>query len=174
MSRALLALLVPSGFKVVPALIFELVWSAVAGWFGGLETITLSLIGVQIVAAISSIATHGFSSDVSRKAAMQGIHMWLVLGGLRAVSHAKLLPLDPYPFSASLFIAIEMLLILNNASDSGLNTPLLTKMFSYLKTKNEAEPVRIDDRLQVARNEYEARNDQPPTVIVEIKDTPKT
>ena len=138
MPKALLMLLVPSGLKIIPALTIQAAGSWMIGHLLGFDTITYSLLGVQGLTGLSHLFTHGFRSDRARKAGNQAIHMWLLLAVIHLVDQTKHLPIYLYPYLAGYFIGVDVLAMLKNASDSGLNTPWLDRIFEALKAKQDS------------------------------------
>ena len=174
MFKYVVAFFVPAGMKVLPTLTMEIAVSAILGWIAGLQTITVSLIGVYLLAGISTIVTHGFFDGTAKKALLQGVHMWLVLGALAMSGSANIFPVDPYPFTALVFVVYELLLILKNFSaHSGINTPWLDKPLEIFLSKPPVSLENPNDTLEKAHQQYEHRNDTPTKVIVQIKDAPK-
>ncbi len=171
MPKYILAFFVPAGMKLLPTLTMEIAIAAVLGWFAGLQAITISLIAVQVLAGFSSILTHGFTGGQAKNEILQGAHMWLVLAALAASGAANIFPVNPYPFTAGIFVAYKVFLILRNAHEhSGLKTSWLDGPLQAFLNKPPAATVSPNDALEKARQEYDKRNDTP--IIVQIKDKP--
>lgn len=138
--RSMAITIIPPGAKPVPTLMYETLASAMAGFFFGLQDITVALLLIQGLAMISNGLTHGVRSEKSRMFYREFLHVWLVIFALAAAAQGKLLPVDPYPYLAGVLIARDMLVILTNASDSGLKTAALDRLLDIFRAKSQAAP----------------------------------
>lgn len=169
--RPLFAVLVPAGLKIVPLLTLEAAWAWVISQFAGLESITVALFCVQAAAIISTGLVHSRKSDEMRREGRNIVHMWLCLIVVMSADHGKLLPgVSLYTGAASVLFCKEALLVLKNASESGINTPWLTKIFESLRAKGEA-PTVIASRDPLAIAAWDQLQKQPAPIAPTVAES---
>ena len=170
MPKVILALLVPAGLSVLPALLLQIGTGTVIGLFTELDKITIALWIAQGAAIVSTILVHHSKRDEIWKEIRTILHIWLVLLVFRAADHANYIPgVSLYAGAASVLFAKEVLLVLMNASDSGVNTPWLTKIINALKAKTgDISPATADERLAAAHKESQDRQGIVAPIVVEV------